>query len=201
MWKRLFTRPGTAPAYVTLVSGLPRSGTSMMMRMLEAGGLDILTDRRRTPDEDNPYGYYELEDVKKIKDSDDFLDRAEGKALKMVSVLLYDLPPHKRYKIIFMRRPLDEVLASQRIMLQRRGQPADTENDAEMARIFQKHLDDITAWLQQQPHLEVLDVSYHDVLDNPRAGAEKVNRFLDNRLDVAKMVAMVDRRLYRNRVS
>ncbi len=126
--------------FVTLVSGLPRSGTSMMMRMLEAGGLPVLADHLRTADEDNPEGYYEFERVKKIEHDSAWLEEARGRVVKMISALLKHLPPGYTYKIVFMRRKLEEILASQREMLVRRGKPADATGDARMAEFFTSHL-------------------------------------------------------------
>ena len=97
---------------ITIVSGLPRSGTSLMMQMLEAGGMPVLTDGIRDADEDNPRGYYELEAVKRTKDDPAWLHGAPGKVVKMIYLLLYDLPTTYNYRIIFMRRPLSEVVAS-----------------------------------------------------------------------------------------
>jgi hypothetical protein len=172
----------------------------MMMRMLAAGGMNIVTDHMRQADADNPGGYFELERVKKIKEDAIFLDEMHGKAFKMVSMLLRDLPPNKHYNIIFMRRDMTEVLASQNIMLARRGKNASTA-DQEMAQRFAIHLDDITAWLAVQPHMDVLYVHYNDVIRHPLASAEQVNRFLGNRLDAPKMAAVVDPALYRNRAA
>src|ERR1700730_19121643 len=109
---------------VIIVSDLPRSGTSLMMQMLENGGVEVVTDNIRTADTDNPKGYYEFEKVKKIKEDASWLPATRGKAFKMVSQLLYDLPVGEKYRIIFMERDLDEVLASQEKMLERLGQRA-----------------------------------------------------------------------------
>jgi hypothetical protein len=198
MWKHIFSLKKTASDAITIVSGLPRSGTSMMMRMLEVGGMEVVTDNIRQADADNPLGYYELEKVKKIKEDVTFLDDAHGKALKMISILLRHLPPHKPYNIIFMRRDLEEVLASQKIMLARRGKDT-SGNDQEMARHFAKHLDDIAAWLATQQYMDVMYVDYHDVFRHPLSSAETVNRFVGHRLDPHKMAAVVDQTLYRNR--
>lgn len=200
MWKYLFGANKKTQPYITIISGLPRSGTSMMMRMLEAGGMDVVVDNIRQPDEDNPKGYYEFEQVKKIKEDAAFLDHAYGKAFKVISMLLYDLPKEKKYKTIFMRRELTEILASQRIMLHRHGKSVQSD-DADIGRIFAKHLHDITAWLAKQNNMEVLYVSYNEMMTRPRTNVEAVNRFLGNHLDVAKMVAVIDHTLYRNRAS
>src|SRR5438270_5105425 len=109
---------------IIIVSGLPRSGTSLMMQMLDQGGVEVLTDNIRTADTDNPRGYYEFEKVKKIKQDASWLPQTRGKAFKMVSQLLYDLPASEQYLIIFMERDLDEMLLSQEKMLERLNRPA-----------------------------------------------------------------------------
>lgn len=185
---------------VIIVSGLPRSGTSLMMQILEAGGLEIVTDQVRTPDDDNPKGYYEFERVKKLNDGDSgWLESAQGKVVKVISALLEHLPPAYGYKVIFMQRKMDEVLASQRQMLIRRGEPSDKVSDEKMAESFNKHLAKITSWLDQQPNIEVLYVRYGELLSNPRENIEKVLRFLDMPLDLQAMLAVPDKTLYRQR--
>ncbi len=184
---------------ITIVSGLPRSGTSMMMKMLEAGGMPVLTDHIRTADEDNPHGYYEFERVKQIEQDKAWLPAARGKAVKMIGALLKHLPSDYAYKIIFMQRKMDEVLASQRQMLIRRDESADTISDEKMASLFRRHDEQVKAWLTAQPNMEVLYVRYGDVLADPARQAERISRFLGETLDVKKMAATVDRSLYRQR--
>jgi hypothetical protein len=184
---------------IVLVSGLPRSGTSMMMKMLEAGGLPVLTDHLRTADEDNPKGYYEFERVKQIEEDKAWLPEAQGKVVKMIAALLKHLPPDYEYKVVFMRRDIEEVLASQRQMLIRRGEPSDTIPDGRMAALFGKHVEQVEAWLAEQPNIDVLYVHYGDVLANPLDQALRINQFLGGDLDVEAMVAAVDPRLYRQR--
>jgi len=185
--------------FVTLVSGLPRSGTSMMMRMLEAGGLPVLVDHVRTADEDNPEGYYEFERVKKIEQDTAWLDDAHGKVVKMISALLTHLPPGHTYKVVFMRRKLDEVLASQRQMLIRRGKPTDATSDERMAQFFTRHLEKVDAWMQAQPNLEVLYVSYNELMEDPQTHCARVAGFLGLPMDPARMAAVASTRLYRQR--
>jgi len=184
---------------ITIVSGLPRSGTSMMMMMLEAGGLPVLTDNIRAADEDNPKGYYEFERVKQVEHDQAWLEQAQGKAVKMVSALLKHLPRSYTYKVIFMRRVMGEVLTSQRQMLIRRGKPADTVSDERMADLSRQHLKKVEAWLDEQPNIEILYTSYNEVLKHPAEQAKKVNQFLGDALDVESMVGVVDRSLYHQR--
>lgn len=185
---------------IVIVSGLPRSGTSLMMQMLEAGGMQVVTDNIRKADDDNPRGYYEFEKVKKIEEDSSWLKDCQGKAFKIVSELLYRLPEDKEYKVIFMRREMKEVLASQRVMLQRSGREGSQVKDEEMAGKFRKHLRDVESWLGRQPNIDVLYVKYNDVIQEPLRHAESVNRFLGGWLDEEKMAQAVEASLYRQSI-
>jgi len=185
--------------FVTIVSGLPRSGTSMMMKMLDAGGLSVVVDNLRAPDEDNPGGYYEFEKVKDIRADNSWLGEARGKVCKMVSQLLYDLPPGLDYKVVFMERNLSEMAASQRKMLVRLGRGAEAGSDEDMLRQYEAHLGKIKGWLAGQPNIAVLYVSYNAVMADPRGEAVRVAGFLGGGLDVDKMAGVLDSSLYRNR--
>ena len=187
-------------AFVTIVSGLPRSGTSMMMKMLEAGGLTPMTDQIRTPDDDNPKGYYEFERVKKMPDGDKaWVAEAHGKAVKVISALLEHLPADHTYKVIFMRRQMDEILASQKQMLIRSDKPTDKVSDEQLAGMYRKHLATVEAWLRAQPNVSVLYMDYNTMLADPRRYIAEIDRFLGDQLDVEKMAAVVDPSLYRQR--
>lgn len=185
---------------VVVVSGLPRSGTSMMMRMLEAGGIDIFTDGIRKADEDNPEGYYEVELVKSLKKQIDkfWLEDAKGKAIKVISSLLDTLPQAYTYNVIFMNRSLEEVIASQNKMRARRGDQS-ASADEEMARLFRKHLEKVKDWIARQSNFKLIDVDYREVLENPLHHAERIKTFLGREVDVEKMSGVVDGKLYRNR--
>ena len=187
--------------YITIVSGLPRSGTSMLMKMLAAGGLPPLTDGIREADADNPGGYYEFEKVKQLEKDTTWLESAKGKAVKVISQLLDQLPLHKSYKIVFALRQMDEILASQRAMLARRGQPCDQVSDAEMAAAFGRHLSAVQQWLAEHPQMEVLYVNYAAVLRDPFAASHEIKAFLARPLDVRQMASVVDEGLYRQRIS
>lgn len=185
---------------VIIVSGLPRSGTSMMMKMLEAGGLPVLTDGERAADSDNPKGYYEFERVKALPKGDTaWLAGAQGKVVKVIAALLEHLPAGNTYKVIFMRRAMDEILASQKKMLVRRGEDPDKIDDAELARLFGKHVRKTELWLAAQPNFSVLDVDYNRMLADSLPLVAQVNRFLGGRLNEDKMAQAVDPNLYRNR--
>lgn len=183
---------------ITIVSGLPRSGTSLMMQMLAAGGAPILTDGQRSPDADNPRGYLEWDRVKKLPKDPNCIAEAEGKVVKVISYLLPALPSDHQYRVIFMQRPLAEVLKSQEEMLKRRGtyESADTEAIKEA---FEEHLIEVDNWLSSQSNLAVLRVPYHSILENAKAMAQAVADFLEIPLTIEKMAAEVDQNLYRNR--
>ena len=185
---------------ITVVSGLPRSGTSMLMKMLDAGGIPSLVDGQRASDEDNPLGYFELERVKAMPKGDkEWVAEARGKAVKVISFLLEHLPGAHTYRVIFMSRSMPEILASQKKMLIRRGEPTDKVSDEELAGIYQKHLDKVQAWLDVQDNMSVLHVSYNAVLKDPVPNVEQIKRFLGDRLDAKRMAEVVEPSLYRQR--
>jgi hypothetical protein len=185
---------------VVIVSGLPRSGTSMMMKVLEAGGLPVIIDGLRSADPDNPEGYYEYERVKELDKGDTaWVADAQGKAVKVISALLEFLPAGYQYRVIFMHRNIEEVLNSQRKMLARRGENVDAANDAEMADLFAKHLVKVKQWLRVQPNFAVLDVDYNAMMQSPEQYIRTINQFIDNALDEQAMAKMIKPDLYRNR--
>jgi hypothetical protein len=186
--------------FLTIVSGLPRSGTSLMMKMLEAGGLPVLVDGVRTADVDNPRGYYEFEPVKRLKEDTSWVAPACGKAVKMVYLLLLDLPPDVEYRVLFMRRNIDEVLASQAAMLRRLGKSAPLD-DARMAALFRDGLAKFDGWVKDRPNFHLLDVSYNALVTDAAPVAAEVDRFLGGVLDVDAMTRVVDPTLYRNRAT
>jgi hypothetical protein len=187
---------------IVVVSGLPRSGTSMVMKMLEAAGVPVLTDGLRTADEDNPKGYYEVERVKNLAAEADrgWLAEARGKAIKVISYLLKSLPPTFNYKVVFIRRDLDEVLASQRKMLARRGEAEDTPPER-MRALFEDDLWRAGYQLKRRPEFETIELHYSSVLAQPLAEARRVAAFLGGDLDAEAMAAAVDPQLYRNRAA
>ena len=195
-------RKSNEPKVIIIVSGLPRSGTSMMMKMLESAGLEILTDNQRSADENNPKGYYEFERVKKLKAGDfDWLSIARGKVVKVISALLEYLPNQYQYKIIFMRRNMDEVLSSQRLMLVRDGIQDDKVPDGKLAELYENHLRKIETWLEQQPNMSTLYISYNQTLQDPEPDVNRINQFLGGNLDMKAMLQVVDQNLYRERRS
>jgi hypothetical protein len=188
---------------IVVVSGLPRSGTSMAMKMLEAGGVPILADGIRTPDVSNPKGYYEFEPVKALDKPHRaadlaWLGGARGKAVKIISFLLTYLPESYDYKVIFMRRDLHEAIASQNAMLAHRGEPVGAADD-EIRRLYEEHLEKVSRFLSHRSCFSTLTVAYGDVVERPETEARRINDFLGGALDQAKMAAVADAALYRNR--
>lgn len=195
-WRRLlYGQP------IVVVSGLPRSGTSMAMRMLEAGGMEIVTDGEREADEDNPRGYYEDERVKDLANEPDksWLKASRGRAVKVISFLLKDLPANLNYQVILMRRDLGEVLASQRKMLDRRGETDDT-TDERMMELWKDQLWRVNYLLRHAPQFEWVEIDYGETLRDPEAAATRIASLVDG-LDERAMAEAVDPALYRNRAA
>jgi hypothetical protein len=185
---------------IIIVSGLPRSGTSMMMKILESGGQAVHTDHERAPDENNQLGYYEFERVKALRTGDDaWLSSAVGKAVKVISALLEYLPAEYSYKVIFMRRNLDEVLASQRQMLIRAGKDPDTVSDEQLKRLYQGHLEKVESWLAMQPEMKTTFVSYNDLLTDPEVHIRQIQQFIGKDMRLQEMIQVVNPALYRER--
>ncbi len=183
---------------ITIVSGLPRSGTSLMMQMLAAGGMALLTDLERKPDIDNPRGYCEWEPIKLLPKQPNRIDEAEGKAVKVISQLLLSLPQGRNYKLIFMERPLPEVLASQDEMLKRRGS-IQSVDPALLSTAFRDHMREVVAWLEDRTDIPVCRMGYRKILSDPTGSAKAVRDFLELDLNVEAMALEVVPSLYRNR--
>ncbi len=183
---------------ITVVSGLPRSGTSLVMQMLAAGGYPILCDDRRPADDDNPRGYLEYARVKSLEHDASWLDQAEGKAVKIISPLLASLPAHHDYRIIFLQRDLGEVLRSQAIMLQRRGQPPGPSAEVMQAH-FERHLQTVESWLSRQSHIRTLNCQFTDLMRGPLNMAAMIAQFLEGELNLTEMAAAVEPTLHRQR--
>ena len=189
---------GITQTVITIVSGLPRSGTSLMMQMLAAGGMTLLTDFERKPDADNPRGYCEWEPAKLLPKQPDRIDKADGKAVKIISQLLLSLPEGRDYKVIFLERPLWEVLASQDEMLRRRGKSDSVDRDL-MTTAFEEHLEEVNTWLKKRVDISVCRLVYARVISDPRASSRAIKDFLSLDLNVEAMAQQVDLSLYRNR--
>ncbi len=190
----------SARGFVTVVSGLPRSGTSLAMQMLRAGGVPLLTDALRPPDADNPRGYLEYAPVLRTATDASWVAQAPGKAVKVVYALLRQLPPGFEYRVLWMRRRLGEVIASQERMLARRGAPADAALSRErLAAVFAAQLAETEAWLAQQPSFRVLALAYTEVVADPQRAARAIDAFLGGGLDREAMAGAVDPLLVRQR--
>ena len=185
--------------FVTVVSGLPRSGTSLVMQMLAAGGMPVVTDGQRVADEHNPRGYFELEAVKHTRTDHSWLASASGKAVKVIHLLLPHLPLDREYRVIFMQRDLAEVIASQRAMLQQQGRPAANLPDAKLAELFGNQLSQVRQWLSQNRNFRVLHLQHREVIGMPLTAAQQIATFLGSGLDPARMAAAVQPGLYRQR--
>ena len=185
---------------ITVVSGLPRSGTSLMTQMIVAGGMSALTDGLRTADENNPKGYFEWEPAKSLKQNPSAIALAEGKVVKIISALLPNLPSSYEYRVVFMIRPLEEVVASQNKMLRRLGREVSQTPMAAVMAAFDKHLKETDAWLAKAPNVKVMRIEHGAVLSNPYIEAGRIAKFLGGRLDLAGMARQVEQSLYREKM-
>ena len=184
---------------IIIVSGLPRSGTSMMMKMLTEGGLSAVVDSLRQADEDNPNGYFEIESSKALKDGHKkWLYDAKGKVVKVISYLLEFLPDDLSYDVIFMEREISEVLASQRKMLQRRNETSSL-SDAEMETQFREHLRAVKYWTARKSNMRILFVKYSQMVEAPELFCKSIVDFLELPLDLKAMQLVPSQSLYRNR--
>ena len=184
---------------ITIVSGLPRSGTSLMMQMLVAGGMQALSDGERRADPDNPRGYLEWERIKQLPNDPGCIAEGEGKVVKVISRLLLALPGSHEYRVIFMQRPLPEVLASQDQMLRRRGTYKAGTDPALISAAFEKHLREVFAWIDSKPYVKALRLPYREVLQHPGEISQQLAGFVGLSLNVDAMRQQVDTSLYRNR--
>ena len=185
--------------FITVIAGLPRSGTSLAMRMLDAGGIPALTDGERTADESNPNGYFELEAAKKTKVNPGWVSQAQGKAVKVISLLIPDLPTTQRYRVLFMRRNLREVVVSQSVMLGRMGKKGGGLDPAQLIGLDEKQVRAAEAYLASTPAFTSLDVWYSELIANPGPQLKQINDFLGGGLNIEAMAAAIDPTLYRQR--
>jgi hypothetical protein len=172
-----------------------------MMQMLAAGGIPPLTDNLRVADESNPRGYFEFDPVKRLRRDRSWLEQAPGRAVKIIHVLVRELPAGGQfnYRLLLMRRPMEEILSSQRAMLEREGKTS--ADDATLAKIFRSQLEQLEQWLAAQPDFSFLAVDYHRALNEPLEVAKEVNAFLQANLNLEAMAAAVDPTLYHERLA
>ena len=189
--------------FTTVVSGLPRSGTSMAMQMIVAGGIAPLTDGLRVADADNPRGYFEFERVKALRTDKAWLDEARGKVVKVIHMLVPELPDDRPYRVVFLDRDVREVVKSQTTMLARSGKSGGGLPPDRLAAIYAQQLAQVHAWLAARPNFTVLSVRHADLIADARAQADRIAEFLAHAgapaLDVATMSTAVDPSLHRNR--
>jgi hypothetical protein len=198
----LFRKPPKLKPYITIVSGLPRSGTSMMMQILEAGGIQPITDQVRQSDSDNSKGYYEHEAVKQLEHGNhECLQKAEGSAVKVISALLQHLPGDKYFKVIFMSRNMEEVLASQKKMLINLGHDSMQNNDQRLKKLYTSDLAKTRSWLMQQKHIDVLYIDYADIIDHPKGQLRIIEDFLDLKLNNKRISSIVDQSMRHHNVN
>ncbi|MAY32383.1 MAG: sulfotransferase [Rhodovulum sp.] len=190
---------GTSKNFVTIVSGLPRSGTSMMMRMLEAGGISPVVDGERKANADNPMGYYEFEPVKALKEDSSWVADSTGQAVKVIYKLVYDLPNNVPYRIVFMQRDIEEVLSSQEKMMRRDGLDPDTIGRDLLYNLFQTDVMDFRRWAEVQGNIQIMYADYRRMIDEPEEMSRHIAEFLGQDLDIQAMASVVDPDLYRNR--
>ena len=191
--------PALEALSVVVVTGLPRSGTSMLMQMLAAGGLEAFSDGARAPDANNPRGFLEHARVRALARDAEWLPEADGRAVKVVAPLLPHLPAGPAYRVVWLDRDLDEVLRSQRRMLARLGRPAAPDDTLRAA--YARHLEAAAAWTETTPRVGVLRLDYARVTEAPTEAARTLAAFLDRGLDVEAIAAAVDPALYRERAS
>lgn len=186
--------------YLTIVSGLPRSGTSLLMQMIHAGGIPALTDEVRKADADNPRGYYEYEPVKRTKQDPSWVPLGVGKVVKMVHLLLRDLPAGFQYRVVFARRNLDEVVASQNIMLERHGKSTAGLPEEKMKHMFAAQIEELQNFMKaNSDRFAFIEVNYNELVANPDREIQRISDFLGD-LDTTTMRRSIDTDLYRNRV-
>ncbi|MDP7035643.1 MAG: sulfotransferase family protein [Planctomycetota bacterium] len=189
------------PEAVVIVSGVPRSGTSLLMNLLEAGGVFPLTDGVRSADEDNPRGYYEYEPVKQMAEERSWIPDARGRSLKVITRLLRFLPSQERYLVLFMRRHLEEILDSQEVMLRRRGIEEEGVSRSQMMVAFDREIEETLGWIDVQPNMKKLEVNYNRLMEDAATELGRIQEFLGRELDRAAMLERIDPDLYRQRRS
>lgn len=185
---------------IIVVSGMPRSGTSLMMQMLAAGGVPIFTDKKRPADPNNYHGYFEHEAVKTIEKNTRWLENVKGRAIKIISPLLRYLPEKYDYKIIFMERNIDEIILSQNTMLKKSGKSPGRISDKRLHELYAQEIRSVKSWMDKQSNIDVLFVNYADLISDAIRHLRRLENFLDCRFDLHKMSAVVDKTMYRSKI-
>ncbi|MHB2154977.1 sulfotransferase domain-containing protein [Calditrichota bacterium GD2] len=185
---------------IIVVSGLPRSGTSLMMQILQAAGVPLLVDNVRQSDVNNPRGYFEYQAVKNLKNDNQWLKYAKGKAVKIISHLLYHLPAEFQYKVIFMNRNLDEIIASQNRMLKNVGKVSEIDDDT-LKRHYAAHLFDISRWLTHQKNVQVRQINFHHLFEKPQTELAILSDFLNIAFNTEQIQQVIQPELYRTKIN
>lgn len=180
---------------IVVVSGLPRSGTSLMMQMLQSGGIEVLTDSNRKADVSNPKGYLEYKPVMALHKDNSWLNIAQNKSIKIVAPLLKFLDPKYRYKVIFMTRDLSEVVKSQQKMI---GKDIDTL-PVKLFEAYKRQLQQVETWKEKEPSVEFIYIDYKDAIYNTERTVKKVASFVGKQLNTEAMQSCVDKNLHRNK--
>ena len=176
---------------ITIVSGLPRSGTSLLMQMLARAGVPLQHDGVRSADLSNPRGYFEWERIKQLPKNPALIAECEGKAVKVISSLLLSLPANYAYRILFVERRLEHVQASQAKMIEGLGTRGSGLPAAQLVRVLEMHRNYLYAWLTTREDLPVMKIDYDALITQPEAEALRVSRFLELPDEVAPMMASV----------
>lgn len=186
---------------IIVVSGLPRSGTSLMMQILHAWGIPLLVDDQRPPDESNPNGYFEYQPVKNLDRDASWLFKAKGKAIKIISHFLFYLPDTFHYKIIFMNRELEEIIRSQNKMLQRLNKPMGRLSIERLKIRFERHLQEIHQWMTDRPNIDFIDLWFQAIIQQPEKELPKIRNFLKLAPPPTKVLSRIDPKLYRSKIN
>ena len=189
---------------VLIVSGLPRSGTSLQMQMLQAGGVPLLTDEERIADEHNPLGYFEFAPVKRLRQDATWISQAVGEAVKVVSPLLADLPTGYDYKVLLVQRSLAEVVASQMKLLATRGVVEPVANAEDLLQLYTRYQAEMEQTLSTRSDIEVLKLNHPDLMTSPAEQVSKITAFIqpiwpEIKLDQQAMIKVIDPQLHRVR--
>jgi predicted AlkP superfamily phosphohydrolase/phosphomutase/tetratricopeptide (TPR) repeat protein len=185
---------------IIIVSGLPRSGTSLMMQILDKAGMTLFTDNSRIPDDNNPKGFFEHEAVKRLARDNTWLKETKGKVVKIIAPLLFALPEKFIYKIIFMNRNIHEVILSQQKMLTSEGRAKEGTFSISLNNSFSNILKKVENWRERSHHVEILYIEHKELIKNPVIEINKVKQFLDFEVSAQELSKIIDRNLYRSKV-
>lgn len=170
-----------------------------MMKMLESGGLTLLTDDSRPADEDNPDGYFEFAPVRHTARDASWVTMARGRVVKVIHALLPHLPSNETYRVVLVERDLEEVVDSQQAMLKRSADEGAALSRDDLIAGYRRQLDQLERWMIEQPNYLFTTVNYNDLLTNPLSQLAHVTSLLGRALDCQAMSAVINPALYRQR--